>query len=391
MDAVSQHLMSRTVDAYFGPSGVLPRDPLILPGWVILMLAFTTFGFLFIMIVVRGVFALPLPSPCADTRRLQIRYTFGQLIATLAIIESPEASFEPLPTIDPDSDEAAPEVDGEPVDSEPVAGRPTAITSSFRRSLELLKSKGGPPARFRGFNIFVARIILSLMLSVFFGMLPFTVNVILTNVALANFDLAWTHIVISDPSPKPWYRRIPGLSAFKKVATPSAIVAVVVAVQINFSLPVLLVQIYRLYKRIFNGTAPIQSAPAVSLQSIFIVVLTLVLTTVLMIPATVVLTRVQASLLDDAEETIVPFDRSFGGKFVPEITGGPGVVGMLDAWKTFGWPARIRLLIIYLKAALLEIVVILIFAAVLAIELFAIAGIDPKKIFPGDEKRNGNL
>jgi hypothetical protein len=391
MDVVSQHLMSRTVDAYFGPSGVLPRGPRILPGWVILMLAFTTFGFLFVMIVVRGVFALPLPSPCADTRRLQIRYTFGQLIATLAIIESPEASFEPLPTIDPDSDEAAPEVDGEPVDSEPVAGRPTAITSSFRRSLELLKSKGGPPARFRGFNIFVARIILSLMLTVFFSMLPFTVNVILTNVALANFDLAWTHIVISDPSPKPWYRRIPGLSAFKKVATPSAIVAVVVAVQINFSLPVLLVQIYRLYKRIFNGTAPNQSAPAVSLQSIFIVVLTLVLTTVLMIPATVVLTRVQASLLDDAEETIVPFDRSFGGKFVPEITGGPGVVGMLDAWKTFGWPARIRLLIIYLKAALLEIIVILIFAAVLAIELFAIAGIDPKKIFPGDGKGNGNL
>jgi hypothetical protein len=45
-------------------------------------------------------------------------------------------------------------------------------------------------------------------------------------------------------------------------------------------------------------------------------------TTLVQNPADVTLTRVQASLLPDIEETIVPFDQTFCEKVVPEVIGG---------------------------------------------------------------------
>jgi len=76
------------------------------------------------------------------------------------------------------------------------------------------------------------------------------------------------------------------------------------------------------------------------------------------------LTRVQASLLADSEETIVPFDRSFNGKVIPEIVGGSGAIGMLDAWKTFDWAARIRLVKAYFKVFLMQLAVAAVFLAI---------------------------
>jgi hypothetical protein len=75
---------------------------------------------------------------------------------------------------------------------------------------------------------------------------------------------------------------------------------------------------------------------------------------------------VQASLLPGSEETIVPFDRTFGGKV---MVGGSGVVGMLDAWRSFGWSSRIRLLRVYAKLWAIQIALLVFFMITLFAEV----------------------
>ena len=101
------------------------------------------------------------------------------------------------------------------------------------------------------------------------------------------------------------------------------------------------------------------------------------------IPASVSLKRVQASMLAEEEETIVPFDRTFGGKVQAEITGGSGKLGMLDAWKTFDWAARIRLMKVYGKTLAMQTVVTVMFGMMVVGELQLIMGDMFPKIMKG--------
>jgi hypothetical protein len=71
------------------------------------------------------------------------------------------------------------------------------------------------------------------------------------------------------------------------------------------------------------------------------------------LPAHVLLVRAQASLLPEADEPIVPFDRSFGGRVTPLAAGGPGYATLRDAWFSFPRAAWRRLLILYCKVALI--------------------------------------
>jgi uncharacterized membrane protein (UPF0182 family) len=60
-------------------------------------------------------------------------------------------------------------------------------------------------------------------------------------------------------------------------------------------------------------------------------------------------------MLPEEDETIVPFDRSFGGKVSPAITGGSGKIGIVDAWTTFDWAARVRYAKVTGKALAIEV------------------------------------
>ena len=48
-------------------------------------------------------------------------------------------------------------------------------------------------------------------------------------------------------------------------------------------------------------------------------------------------------MLPEENETVVPFDRSVGGKVTPAIIGGQGKSGIVEAWRSFDWAARVRL------------------------------------------------
>jgi len=308
-----------------------------------------------------------------------IEYTFGRVIPTLVMIESPQdsISFEPLPTEDLDSTIKDPE----------QPPKPQLITSSFRRTLQHL---GGFSSRFRGLGIFIVNALavqwIAGMLSVLpiINILPRGFANIIALVLCAQLSLTWTHIVISEPSPKTWFRRLAPVKMWKKVAIPTAIFALAeqVAVYIPIYMSVLAGLVDKDAKQIADLT-PGQKT-AMTFKAFGILVFGLLLTFLIVIPANVTLTRVQASLLVDTEETIVPFDRSFGGKVIPEIVGGTGMIGMLDAWKTFDWAARVRLVKTYLKVLGMQMAVSFLFTMVLVSQLFIIAGRDWSKLIPED-------
>jgi hypothetical protein len=274
------------------------------------------------------------------------------------MIESPADTivFEPLPTDDTDASL------NKNLNPEAQAVRTKPTTSSFRRTIKLLQQKGGRRSRFRGISIFIINQIVISWVAQFLSMLPFFPRgaaAVVAAVLTAQLSLAWTHIVISDPSPKMWFRRLPSMKTWKKVAIPTAVLAI--AEQVAILIP--------LYIGIMSGMGDNIRDPndaanmggrevtVLGLKGAGLGALALVLSFLLVVPADVTLTRVQASLLADTEETIVPFDRSFGGKVIPEIVGGSGVVGMLDAWKTFDWNSRIQLIKAYFKVFLMEVAV----------------------------------
>lgn len=101
----------------------------------------------------------------------------------------------------------------------------------------------------------------------------------------------------------------------------------------------------------------------------------LFITFAIVFPAEVTLTRVQASLLPEEDEAIVPFDRSFGGKVQPGES-----VKMLDAWKTFSWAARIRLVTLYVKILAIQVATTFMFVGLIIGELRLFMGDDLHKV-----------
>ncbi|KUJ17240.1 uncharacterized protein LY89DRAFT_685152 [Mollisia scopiformis] len=311
-----------------------------------------------------------------------IDYTFGKLVPTLIMIESPPESigFEPLSTEDPDST-----INKDP---EELLVKPQPITSSFRRTLRHL---GGFRARFRGilmyfistFAIGVVGSILSAFPILSYIPRPFWNGV--ATVVCALLPLTWTHIAISQPSPKTWFRRIPSMKTWKKVAAPTAVLAV--AEQLSVFLPVYLAMATGLTDKKPKEIAYMNGGQqtATACKGLGVLAFSLALSFLIVIPAKVTLVRVQASLLPDTDESSVPFDRSFGGKVVPEIVGGSGVIGMLDAWKTFDWASRIRLIKAYLKVFAMQVGVTVVFTICLIAEMIMIAGVkDWARFFPKD-------
>lgn len=90
-----------------------------------------------------------------------ISYTYGHLITTLAMVESPSSTaYVPIQTVAP-ADDAPPAYteDGEdevpkPVDHEDNLVRTQPITASLRGTILHLKARGGFWSRFRGLSVY---------------------------------------------------------------------------------------------------------------------------------------------------------------------------------------------------------------------------------------------
>lgn len=290
------------------------------------------------------------------------------VVTTLAAVE--DSNPDIYVRIDGDIDPNKP-VDA--VEPELAAVPPKPVTSKLRTTIKHLRARAGPWSRFRGLSMFLTYIFAQGFL---LGMMPFGMDQFIpqfifqmvVGILLANLQLAWVHIVISEPSPKRFYQRIPGYKAWLKIAPVAAFEHAVTG--LAFYAPLVLT-------KACGGFDGLKSAPedgvppAQALRQAFtLVALPSLLSLIASIPARVIFIRVAASMLPEEDESIVPFDRSFGGKVTPAILGGSGKLSITDAWKTFDRAARIRFLKVVGKVLALEFGVGAFFALVLAGEIY---------------------
>lgn len=324
-----------------------------------------------------------------------VQYTYGNLIPALIMVEDPDAAqYDSLATSDPLLDlDNNKKPSGQTIEPE-ILAKPRPVTYNFRTTLAHLRARGGRYSRFRGIASAIASTIvighLTRLITVVF---PFThlIAPVIASAIASHFLLLWTHIVISEPSQKRWYQRFAPLRTWKKIAGPTALSMFVQ--QVAAFVPLIL-----FFK--INGELPKTQADwadmnchdrsMMMLKGFGVTALSFVLWFLLAIPAKVSLTRVQASLLSQEEEPIVPFDRFFGGKVVSAIVGGSGVLSMMDAWRTFNWNSRVRLVKAYLKVAAIQIALTLFFTgAAMAVTVLALGPENLKKIAkgmkPGDD------
>ncbi|KAL8734338.1 MAG: hypothetical protein Q9166_001536 [cf. Caloplaca sp. 2 TL-2023] len=315
-----------------------------------------------------------------------VQYVYGGVVATLTMIETPTATaFK----VDPaDSEEAdapllsADEKKPTPTEPELFYVKTKPITSKIRTTVKHLVSKAGPWARFRGLHVAMAydfvNIILLQVLTALFGggMIEQSFAAVVTAVVLCRLQMLWTHVVISTPSEKKWYRRFPTVDAGKKIILPTAVWAI--AEQATIYVPIALFMAFDLEGHFqnpsgFNDLNHMQQK-SVMLASFAVMMSGIVTAVLIVLPASVTLKRVQASLLPEENDSIVPFDRTFGGKVQPQVVGATGVVSMLDAWKTFDWAARFRLVKLYAKIFAIQVSTTVFFVLLAVFEVRMING-----------------
>ncbi|KAI0022395.1 putative ubiquitin conjugating enzyme [Xylariomycetidae sp. FL0641] len=315
-----------------------PMNSYEIPGWAIFLLFLDLIVFLPILIF--------------------LSYTLQHVYPTLAIIEDPSPpAYEPV-SLNEDNQSLAEE--NMPVADEAARGSESrCVTSSFRATHRTLYAIGGWRSMFRGIACYAALTLAFLFVDsvVRSAFVPALVAAPIAALACVQLYTAWTHIVITTPSPKRFYQRLPPFKkAFQATALP--VCMYFFAVELAAFVP--------------KGFATVLGMPTIdptqygtirqpeagdAWKGLLVLITTLLLQVFVVIPAQVVLTRVQASILPEEDDTIVPFDRTFQGKVEPAIVGGKGYVSVMDAWKTFTRASWIRLVKLYLK----------IFAAVFAL------------------------
>lgn len=343
MKSVTSAIVRRGIDAHYTYASTdgghrKHGDESLLTPFAIATLAFSSILFLFFFVMAG--------------------YTYGNLIPTLAMVETPTALLIESTTTEEKEDS----LDKEPLleQCEVTLVQQTPITSSIRTTLRHLRETGGFFGRFRGFSMFVVYGFLCSQFSIVFSFLPFNLGDVLTMIVLCTIRMAWTHVVISAPSPLPWFRRLPSIKAFKSVAPIAAIAAV--AEELSIAIPFLFAGALGLFEsmdRQASGETIVD--PEACLVKIFAVAVVFFAWVILVVvPVTTVLSRIHASLLSEDQETIVSVHRE--------------PLSIKEAWKSVDWNARVRVYKAYLKGFTIQLSMVILFAATIYIELALFLG-----------------
>jgi len=306
---------------------------------------------------------------------LVLSYTLNNIFPVLAIIEDPSPpAYEPVALnepadatrnpISPDADEAL--------------GQSTATTASFRATLRTVYAVGGWKSLFRGYQFYLpAMIATGFCYGIFGGVgIPSPIAAPIAAIAMAPLWTGWIHAVIATPSPKTFSQRLlPFGQIFRAVALP--LVLYFFAAEMSNFIPFLLAGAL--------GISSLETGPDNHTvykpdhhdvwKALLIIVIAMTLKVFIAIPAHVVLIRVQASLLPEDDETIVPFDRTFQNRLEPAIIGGAGHVTVKDAWATFSRASWMRLIKLYVKIFVAFVAVWLLWLAIVIPEIAIIVGV----------------
>ena len=196
----------------------------------------------------------------------------------------------------------------------------------------------------------------------------------LAGAAVANLHAAWTHKVVSMPSEATFWQRVPSKSSWKALAPAAAISAAMPYISLYLTAGVaILLGLHKVNPENLDQYTSRQWA-CLAVRGLATIVFAIFTSLFLCIPATVTQVRIEASLLPEEQDSIVPFDRTFGGKVVGQLLGGTGRIGFLDAWRSFNWEARRRLIKLYVKIGAIMAFAIFVVVHVLAFEVFGVMG-----------------
>ncbi|KAF2193781.1 hypothetical protein K469DRAFT_712598 [Zopfia rhizophila CBS 207.26] len=329
-----------------------------IPKWGLAILATTLIVFLFFMSA--------------------LEYTLKDVIATLTMVETPAAAI----TVSPSKDLTAKDTREPLLETGPTVTlvHQKPITSSIRGTIRHLVSTAGTWSRWRGIMSFIVyNLSFSVVANIFDVLVPQVPGrlVLITGITgalLANLHATWTHKVISMPTNKRLLSRIPSRANWKLLAFPAAVEASAGYLSVYIAQGfIILFGLNTLNNDNFaEYTCREWTSVVLRMLAIFTIILSCGLFIVL--PALVTQIRVEASILPEDDDTIVPFDRTFAGKVVPKILGGTGAIGFLDAWRSFNWEARRRLIKLYAKIFVIATALFVVLAHVIAFEAWAIMG-----------------
>ncbi|KAJ6496898.1 hypothetical protein DFH09DRAFT_1001997 [Mycena vulgaris] len=312
-----------------------------------------------------------------------IRYTLGDVVASLAMIESPSstaiveqkvpayADEEPLIPTEADADVEITVINHKP------------ITAKLSTTMRHLRRVGGFRARWRGLGI---SMLYHLAHALFAGILSQVLGVhslgnvlvsIFTSVLLARLHMLWTHTMIAHPTTRSFLHRIVPVKQCKPLLLPSLVFAA--AQQATFLLPLAVAVLLGLPDMPEHALhAAQQDEPAklalMTLRILAVPATAGIFALFVLLPASVTLTRIEAALLPADMQPIVPFDRAaLVGAIDLTARGGPRAL-FVSAWRSFDRAARLRLVKLYAKMVFAQITVAVVGLHIMAAEVYVIGG-----------------
>jgi hypothetical protein len=311
----------------------------------------------------------------ANTAPPQIGYSLGYVYPTLAAVEDPLPAYDALSM----NDDGMPKDDNEPVRTA-LPGKP--ITGSLRAINRLICSLGNWRSNFRGLGYGIVVAIIGGATTLFLSLPPFIPNSIaqlLALIIIAPLFTTWTHFVITAPPTTAgtgFFKRIP---PFRKVylATWFPTFLFWAAMHASVVLPTLLAHVIGLQEIIDPSVQPGEPGqpgrkPMTGsdiAKVVCVLGVHLALNVLLVTPAHVALTRVQASLLPADQDTLVPFDRSFGGRVEPEVVSGKGFATFGAALKTVSSRSWLRIYLLDVKVFLVSMAAYIAMGAIVAVQV----------------------
>ncbi|XXG97645.1 hypothetical protein Hte_003952 [Hypoxylon texense] len=294
-----------------------------------------------------------------------ISYTLKTVFPLLAIVEDEATPDYEAVQLKDDSDlEESAEYMTSPGDEDGAIPQSRPITSSLRSTYRLLRETRGLGGLWRGLEyavphgILIGLIVLIMVAScsrligsiIGSTLISYTIASLLT----VQFGVAWTHSLISEPGRNSYWHRLPPYSlAFRATALPTIVAGL--AFSITEVVPHIITEL--IISRKHNGIGWLLIMGLRGLFYIFVA-----------IPTTVVLVRVRASLLPEADRTIVAFDRAL----TLHRASGKEYMTMTDAWKSFSRAAWIRLVKLYAKIWAVSFLIYLAMCSIFAGEMFLV-------------------
>ncbi|KJX92213.1 hypothetical protein TI39_contig5889g00001 [Zymoseptoria brevis] len=320
-----------------------------------------------------------------------IRYSIGHVIAALTMIESPShiAIISDKPPAYADSPDAP--LEKEPLmpseaeaDVEVMLVNSKPITSKISTTMAHLYKIDGFRGKFRGARVSVMYHLLHSVVSNFLivvfdaGLVGNSLIYIFVSLGLARVHMAWTHAMIATDSPVSFWRSMPARKQCKAILLPTLVVALAEQATIIFPIIVAFavglpdMQSDHVVKAAQDGEGCQMGLIALRLLA---VPATLIFVAVaILLPANVTLTRIEAALLPEDRNTIVPFDREALVGDLDLTACGSSKALFVEAWRSFDSAARWRLIKLYVKMVAIELSVVFVAAHVMVAEMYIIGG-----------------